>query len=179
MCIRSEKQEIQSNDVIEVHHIVFIELLRRIDNIDLIADLIIAFDELPERQAGFKIDIFHDSVGTHDRRSNKNTAHLLAEGRAFIAFNGFFDMLYSLPDGQTALINGLKAVCGLEFEADAHLLAHFIVEVGIIGHSENFLVLSDLLELFVSSDYKHIQSVHEGIDELILIGHHTFFLMDI
>ena len=153
--------------------------MRGIDNIYLVADLIVALDKLPQRQAGFEVNILHNGVGTHYRRSDIDVSHLLTECRAFIALDGFFDMLDSLPDGKTRFVDSFKAVSCFKLEADAHLLAHFIVKVGIVGHCENFLVLGDLLELFVSSYDKDIQSVHEGIDELIFVGHHTLFLMDI
>ncbi len=51
MGIAAEKQEIEGDDVVKIHHIVLVKLLRGIDHIYLVADLIVPFYKLPKRKA--------------------------------------------------------------------------------------------------------------------------------
>ena len=68
----------KSYQFIEILDKIVFWLYSGIFDIDFIADLIIAFDILPQSKTGSEINIFHDGVGTHNRRTDERIAQCLA-----------------------------------------------------------------------------------------------------
>ena len=88
--VGAHKHEIQRGEPVNALDVVFRGLLRRVGNVQLVANFIIAFNILPKRKAGFEVNVFHYRIRSHNGRANTHVAEGGAEHRAFVALDRLF-----------------------------------------------------------------------------------------
>ena len=59
------------------------------------------------------------------------------------------------------------------------MFACAVVKHAVVTEGVDLLVLSNLHQLLVTNVKKNVQTIHKGVDELVLVGHQAFLFVDI
>ena len=90
-----ELRILQRHRGVQIGHVVVCRLFCKLVTHKGIANLVKAFDKLPQEQAFFKVFVFQDRVGADHGGPDIGLAHSLHKGRSHVGVQRLADTLYA------------------------------------------------------------------------------------